>query len=203
MYSYIAIEGNIGAGKTTLAIRLAQRLNARLLTEQFADNPFLPAFYSNPASNALPLELWFLADRYEQQKESSSSVGAVTVADYLFFKSQLFARVNLKGAELALFTRVFDMLYPQITQPDVLIYLAAPVATLQAHIKVRGRSYELAIADSYLEELNEMYEEYLKTLTFPVLKIDTSRFDFEKNEYHLNTLLGLLSGGLERGIHEL
>jgi len=206
MYPYIAIEGNIGAGKTTLATLLSRRLGARLVTEEFADNQFLPGFYSDPGRYAFPLELSFLADRYKQHKELVSVPDLFKqsiVTDYLFIKSRLFARINLDDAENELFTRIFEIMDPQLAQPGVLIYLHTPVATLQEHIRRRGRGYEQAIQDSYLERVSIMYEDYLKTLTIPVIVIDTAAFNFETNEYHLNSLLGLLSGGLENRRYDL
>src|SRR5436305_3392100 len=135
---YIAIEGNIGAGKSTLARLLAERLGARLVLEEFADNTFLPKFYAEPERYAFPLELSFLADRYKQLKEFVATpelFAQQIVTDYLFIKSRLFARINLNDAEYELFARVFDVMDLHLPQPDVLLYLHAPVPILQARIR--------------------------------------------------------------------
>jgi deoxyadenosine/deoxycytidine kinase len=197
---YIAIEGNIGAGKTTLANILAKRMGARLVQERFADNAFLPRFYADPVRYAFPLELSFLTERYEQLKAflpvhepGQQSV----ITDYLIIKSRLFAKMNLDDTEFDLFTRIFEVMNPQVRQPDILIYLHAPIETLQRHIYTRGRSYEQGIKNSYLERISKMYEDYLENLTIPVVWIDTLLVNFENDDNHVNTLLGLLSGGLK------
>ena len=129
-YHYIAIEGNIGAGKTTLAHLLAKKLNARLILEQFADNPFLPKFYENPKQNAFPLELFFMAERYMQLKDMVNKTDlfqSVTVSDYFFVKCLLFAKVNLPDEEFRLYQKLFDIMYQQLVFPDIVIYLHSPV----------------------------------------------------------------------------
>ncbi len=196
---YIAIEGNIGAGKTTLAQLLAGRLGARLVLEQFADNNFLPKFYADPERYAFPLELSFLADRYKQLGDFSAPelFGEPVVSDYLFVKSRLFARINLPDAEYELFSRVFEVMNLHLPQPDVLLYLHAPLPTLQAHIRKRGRDYEQSIKDDYLRRISGMYDDYLATVPVPVVMIDTSRYDFEQQPDALEALLGLLSGPLQ------
>jgi deoxyguanosine kinase len=133
-YHYIAIEGNIGAGKTTLAHLLSRKLNARLILEQFADNPFLPKFYENPKQYAFPLELFFMAERFKQLKDmlhTNDIFQSVTVADYLFSKCLLFAKVNLLEEEFRLYQKLFDIMQQQIIFPDILIYLHAPVREYQ------------------------------------------------------------------------
>src|SRR3984957_10805077 len=152
-YHYIAIEGNIGAGKTTLAHLLSKYYNARLILEQFADNPFLKKFYENPAQNAFPLELFFMAERYKQLKElvhTADLFQSVTISDYLFTKCLLFAKVNLGEQEFRLYQKLFEIIHSQVVQPDILISLHAPVSKLQANIRKRNRSYEQAIPDEYL-----------------------------------------------------
>src|ERR1043165_7031003 len=152
-HRYIAIEGNIGAGKSTLAHLLSQQLDARLVLEEFADNTFLPKFYAEPERYAFPLELSFLADRYKQLQEFVATpelFAQPIVTDYLLIKSRLFARINLDNAEYELFTQVFDVMDLHLPPPDILIYLHAPVNILQARIRERGRDYEQSITDNYL-----------------------------------------------------
>lgn len=196
---YIAIEGNIGAGKTTLAHLLAARLDARLVLEEFADNNFLPKFYAEPERYAFPLELSFLADRYKQLKEFVATpdlFAQPVVTDYLFIKSRLFARINLGDAEYDLFTKVFDVMDLHLPQPDVLLFLHAPVSTLQQHIRRRGRDYEQAIADEYLLRVSDMYDSYLASVCLPVVMIDTSLHDFTAQPDRLEALLELISSPL-------
>jgi deoxyguanosine kinase len=150
-YHFITIEGNIGAGKTTLAHLLARHYNARLILEAFADNPFLPKFYDNPQQFAFPLELFFMAERYKQLKEliqQKDLFQSVTVSDYLFTKCLLFAKVNLPEDEFRLYQRLFDIILQQLVPPDVLIYLHAPVEKLQQNIRKRARPYEQKISDT-------------------------------------------------------
>lgn len=147
-YKFIAIEGNIGVGKTTLANMLAESLGARLVLEEFAENPFLAKFYENPAQYAFSVELFFMAERFKQLKDllvQQDLFHATTVSDYLFTKCLLFAKVNLPEDEFQLYKRLFEMMQPQILQPDLLIYLHAPVSKLQENIKKRNRLYELNI----------------------------------------------------------
>src|ERR1043165_204234 len=164
-YHYIAIEGNIGAGKTTLAHLLSKRLNARLILEEFADNPFLPKFYENPDQYAFPLELFFMAERYKQLKDmihTKDLFQSITISDYLFTKCLLFAKVNLPDEEFRLYQRLFEIIHQQLVHPDILIYLHAPVAKLQANIKRRNRPYEQNIPDQYLFNIQETYTHYIK-----------------------------------------
>src|SRR5580698_10114973 len=164
-YNFISIEGNIGAGKTTLAHLLGKHLNARLILEEFADNPFLPKFYENQQQFAFPLELFFMAERYKQLKEllqTKDMFQNITISDYLFTKCLLFAKVNLPDDEFRLYQKLFDIITPQIIEPDILIYLHAPVSRLKENIKKRNRSYERNISDEYLFELQETYTNYIK-----------------------------------------
>src|SRR6187549_3007782 len=155
-YHFITIEGNIGAGKTTLAHLLSRHYNARLILEEFADNPFLPKFYESPELYAFPLELFFMAERYKQLKEliqQKDLFQQLTISDYLFTKCLLFAKVNLPDEEFRLYQKLFDIINPQIVQPDILIYLHTPVNKLQQNIKKRNRSFEQNIPDEYLFNL--------------------------------------------------
>src|ERR671920_444605 len=159
-YNFITIEGNIGAGKTTLAHLLSRHFNARLILEEFADNPFLASFYQNPKQYAFPLELFFMAERYKQLKElihTTDLFQNITVSDYLFTKCLLFAKVNLPEEEFRLYQKLFDIIHQQLLHPDILIYLHAPVHKLQANIKRRQREYEQEIPDDYLFNIQETY----------------------------------------------
>jgi deoxyadenosine/deoxycytidine kinase len=205
-YHFITIEGNIGAGKTTLAHLLARHYNARLILEAFADNPFLPKFYENPQQFAFPLELFFMAERYKQLKEliqQKDLFQNVTVSDYLFTKCLLFAKVNLPEDEFRLYQRLFDIIHQQLLQPDILIYLHSPVQKLQQNIKKRARSYEQNIPDSYLQSLQEMYTQYLKQHHQITLFVDAGQADFLGNDTHLQTIIAALEQNHATGIHYL
>jgi deoxyguanosine kinase len=189
LYNHIAIEGNIGSGKTTLATMLANDINARLVLEQFAENPFLPKFYSDPEKNALPLELFFMAERYHQLKnlKEQDLFKPQIVSDYFFVKSKLFAQNNLKKDEMQLFNRLFDIMLSSLSKPDLLVYLYSDVERLQQNIKNRGRDFEQFITDEYLQNIQDKYLDFLrKQSDFPVLLIDVSNVDFvaEKKFYH-------------------
>lgn len=163
-HQFITIEGNIGAGKTTLTNLLAKHFNAKAVLEEFADNPFLSKFYENPKQYAFPVELFFMAERYKQLKEMLSTKDmfqAVTVSDYLFTKCLLFAKVTLPEEEFRLYQKLFDIIHSQLTFPDILIYLHAPVSKLQANIKKRNRPYEQNIPDAYLFNVQEAYTNYI------------------------------------------
>ncbi len=190
-YHFIAVEGNIGAGKTTLAKQLAEHYNATLLLEQFAENPFLPLFYEDKQRHALPVELSFLTDRYEQLqaalKEHNNSNGLL-IADYSIYKSPLFARNNLNDTEFALYSRIHDLIKTHIPKPDLFIYLHTPIDRLQRQIKKRGRSYEQDITDHYLEEIEAAYGQYFKKDATDVLWIDNAETEFN-NPIHFNQLI--------------
>jgi thymidylate kinase len=203
-YKFITIEGNIGAGKTTLANLLSTKLNARLVLEEFADNPFLAKFYENPIQYAFSVELFFMAERFKQLKDllgQQDLFQTTTVSDYLFTKCLLFAKVNLPDDEFRLFQRLFDMMQPQLIQPDILIYLHAPVNKLQENIKKRNRTYELNIKDDYLFKIQETYTGYIKQHQMKTLFVDASNADFLNNEEHLNTILNALDRDYTGGQH--
>src|SRR5580704_14242267 len=184
-HHFIAIEGNIGAGKTTLAHMLARHFNARLILEQFADNPFLAKFYENPAQYAFPLELFFMAERYKQLKDlvyTADLFQSVTISDYLFTKCLLFAKVNLPDQEFRLYQKLFDIIQGQVVQPDILIYLHAPVNKLQDNIRKRNRPYEQNISDEYLYDIQETYTHYIRQHNIRTLFVDVSNADFLGNE---------------------
>lgn len=203
-YHFVTIEGNIGAGKTTLAHLLARHYNARLVLEEFADNPFLPKFYENPKQYAFPLELFFMAERYKQLKElihTKDLFQQFTISDYLFTKCLLFAKVNLPEEEFRLYQKLFEIIHQQIIQPDILIYLHAPVNKLQANIKKRQRSYEQEIPDEYLFNLQETYTHYIKQHNIKTIFVDASNADFLSNEKHLQVIISALEKEYDHGQH--
>ena len=185
-FNYIAIEGNIGAGKTTLATKLAEDCNAKLILERFADNPFLPKFYKDQSRYAFPLEMSFLADRYQQLSDDLAQFDLFkdfVVADYHIFKSLIFAKVTLQEDEFRLYKTMFDIIYKEMTKPDLYVYLYQNTARLLQNIKKRGRSFEQEISAEYLEKINQGYLDYIKTQTdLNVLIIDVSELDFIKNQ---------------------
>ena len=205
-YNFITIEGNIGAGKTTLANLLSKHYNARLILEEFADNPFLPKFYENPAQYAFPLELFFMAERFKQQKEflqQKDMFQTVTVSDYIFTKCLLFAKVTLPQDEFRLYQRLFDIINQQLVKPDILIYLHAPVTRLQANIRKRNRSYEQNIPDDYLFNIQETYTQYIRQHNIKTLFVDASNADFLGNEKHLAIIFDALEKEYGEGQHYL
>jgi len=205
-YHFITIEGNIGAGKTTLSHLLSRHFNARLILEEFADNPFLPKFYENPKLYAFPLELFFMAERYKQLKDliqQKDLFQTVTFSDYLFTKCLLFAKVNLPEDEFRLYQRLFEIIHQQLLQPDLLIYLHTPVSRLQQNIKKRNRAYEQNIADEYLFNIQQTYTHYIKDHNIKTLFIDASNADFLGNEKHLQVVIDALEKDYEDGQHYL
>ena len=205
-YHFITIEGNIGAGKTTLAHLLSKQYNARLILEEFADNPFLPKFYENPSQYAFPLELFFMAERFKQQKDllqQKDMFQSLTISDYLFTKCLLFAKVTLPDDEFRLYQRLFEIINQQLVQPDLLIYLHSPVNKLQANIKKRNRPYEQNIPDDYLFNIQETYTNYIKQHNIKTLFIDVSKADFLGNESHLQAVMDALENDYEEGQHYL
>jgi len=205
-HHFITIEGNIGAGKTTLAHLLSKKLDARLILEEFADNPFLPQFYQNPKQYAFPLELFFMAERYKQLKErvhNADLFQSVTVSDYLFTKCLLFAKVNLSEEEFKLYQKLFDIINQQLVFPDVLMYLHAPVSKLQQNIRKRNRIYEQQIPDEYLYNIQETYSSYIKQHNIKTIFVDTTNADFLGNENHLQAILDALNSDLREGFNYL
>ena len=203
-HRYIAIEGNIGVGKTTLSQLISKHYNAKLVLEEFAENPFLTKFYENPKQYAFPLELFFLAERFKQQQElikKNDLFQELIVSDYLFTKCLLFAKVNLPDEEYRLYQKMFDVFSQQLTIPDILIYLHAPVNTLQGNIKKRNRKFEQAIPDDYLFRIQETYTSYIKQHQIKTIYIDASNADFIYNEAHLKVITDALDKELEQGQH--
>ena len=185
-YNYIAIEGNIGAGKSTLAVKMAQDFNAKTVLERFADNPFLPKFYEDQSRYAFSLEMSFLADRYQQLSDDLSQFDLFKdfiIADYHIFKSLLFSKITLEEDEFRLYRTLFDIIYKEMPKPDLYIYLYQNTTRLLQNIKSRGRIYEQDITAEYLDKINRGYLEYIKTQTdLNVLVIDVSDRDFVNNQ---------------------
>ena len=203
-HHFITVEGNIGAGKTTLSHLLAKHFNARLVLEEFADNPFLAKFYEQPQQYAFPVELFFMAERYKQLKDmvhSKDLFQSITVSDYLFTKCLLFAKVNLPEEEFRLYQKLFDIIHQQLLFPDIIIYLHAPVQKLQQNIRKRNRSYELNIPDEYLFSLQETYTSYIKQHNITTIFIDASNADFLGDPRHLQVVIDALEKDIERGQH--
>jgi deoxyadenosine/deoxycytidine kinase len=203
-HHFITVEGNIGAGKTTLSHLLAKHYNARLVLEEFADNPFLAKFYEQPKQYAFPVELFFMAERYKQLKDmvhSKDLFQSITVSDYLFTKCLLFAKVNLPEEEFRLYQKLFDIIHQQLLFPDIIIYLHAPVQKLQQNIRKRNRSYELNIPDEYLFSLQETYTSYIKQHNITTIFIDASNADFLGDPRHLQVVIDALEKDIERGQH--
>jgi len=188
-FNYLVIEGNIGAGKTSLATKLAEETNAKLILEQFENNPFLPKFYKESERYAFPVELTFLADRYKQLKTEINPrdlFQTKTISDYYFVKSLIFSRNTLKEDEYSLFKRLYDIIQQQLTIPDLYIYLHVKPEKLLENIRKRGRNYEQDISIEYLEELQNSYFDYIKThpnMTFLVLDVNNLDFVGDKNDY--------------------
>ena len=193
---YLVIEGNIGAGKTTLATMLSADLNSKLILEGFSDNPFLPKFYSDPAKYSFPLELSFLAERYSQLKNDLASrdlFHELTIMDYNFMKSLIFAQNTLAPDEYNLYRKFFDIIYERLPKPDLYVYLHIPESKLIENIRMRGRDYEQSIEISYLRTIKEGYFNFFSQQTdFPVLIIDTSNVDFVKNSAHYQLIKDLI-----------
>jgi deoxyadenosine/deoxycytidine kinase len=185
-FNYVAFEGNIGAGKTTLAAKIAQDFNAKTVMERFADNPFLPKFYKDQNRYAFPLEMSFLADRYQQLSDDLAQFDLFKdfiVADYHIFKSLIFAKITLAEDEYRLYRNLFDIIYKEMPKPDLYIYLYQNTERLLQNIKKRGRSYEQNISEDYLDKINNGYLDYIKSQTgLNVLIIDVSDRDFVKKQ---------------------
>lgn len=185
-FNYIAIEGNIGAGKTTLTTKIAEDFNAKTVFERFADNPFLPKFYQDQTRYAFPLEMSFLADRYQQIADDLAQFDLFKdfiIADYHIFKSLIFAKVTLTEDEYRLYRKLFEIIYKEMPKPDLYIYLYQNTERLLENIKQRGRSYEQEIPPDYLDKINKGYLDYIKSQTeLNILIIDVSERDFVKNQ---------------------
>lgn len=203
--NFIAIEGNIGAGKTTLAKMLASHWNGTLLLEEFADNPFLPKFYEQPDRHAFSVELYFLADRFHQLQRNlgnPSLFQEVTVSDYFIAKSLIFSGATLPEDEYDLFKRLFEIMFTSVPKPDLMVYLYMDVDRLMANIRKRGRSYEQNIEASYLEKIQQRYLQFIRQQKdITALIIDINALDFVANSKDFNTLLEIIQQDYAQGVH--
>ncbi len=206
-YNFISIEGNIGAGKTSLSTRIAEDYNAKLILEQFDENSFLPKFYKEPDKYAFPLELSFLAERYEQLKHQLTTrdlFKTFTVSDYFINKSFIFARKNLPEDTFSLYKKLFEIISESLPKPDLLVYLYLNIENLMRNIHNRGREYELDIKIDYLEKIQESYLEFIRQKTnMRILIIDTNNLDFVKHEKDYQTILDIMSEEYELGVHRI
>ena len=195
---YIVIEGNIGAGKSTLVRMLAAETGARVVLEEFADNPFLPKFYADPKKYGFQLELSFLAERYRQLNshlKQPELFSPTTIADYYFVKSLIFARVTLADDEFALYRQLFDIIWQHIPLPTLYVYLHSSLERLMSNIAMRGREYEKNISPEYLTDIQQSYREYFKTADkFPIVVVDTTKLDFVRNTADYNYLKDIVLG---------
>ena len=187
-FEFIAIEGVIGAGKTSLAELLAQRRGARLILEQFEENPFLPKFYEDRERFAFPTQMAFLASRFKQQQQmiSKDLFHDMTISDYIFEKDRIFARLNLNEDEMGLYNNIFNIMSGISAQPDLVIYLQSSVERLMQNIEIRDRTYEKHITPAYLQELNEAYNHFFYHYKrSPLIIVNASEIDFVNNPQHL------------------
>ena len=198
-YRYLVIEGNIGAGKTSLATMLAEETGSRLILEEFSDNPFLAKFYEDPGRYAFQLELSFLAERYQQIKTELGPpdlFGQPVISDYFLAKSFIFSKHNLKDDEMKLFEKLFSIIQLQVPVPDLYVYLHVPVEKLLENIKLRGRPYERNISPSYLKELQEGYFGFFKSQRdLKILVIEVTHLDFVNNNSDYQQLKKVIMDG--------
>lgn len=205
---YLVIEGNIGAGKTSLCNKISQQRNAKLILEQFADNPFLPKFYKNPDRYSFPLELSFLADRYNQLKKNLDNFdlfSELVVADYFFMKSLIFSSSTLQQDEYRLYRQLFDIIYSSLPKPDLYVYLHKTVDNLISNIKLRGREYEQNISFEYLKSIENGYFTFFKQQKdLKILIIDTNNIDFVNNDEDYKKLVNtIFDEDYDKGINRI
>jgi len=206
-YDFIAIEGNIGAGKTTLSQMLAKDFDTRLILEEFSDNPFLHMFYENPDRHAFSVELFFMSERYQQIQQTMLAQDLFqqkTISDYFFMKTLLFANNTLTGEEYRLFQRFFNILNANFPKPQLLVYLHRSVEMVMEQIKQRGREYEQEISADYLLKIQTAYLEYFKVENeIPILILDVGDIDFLNNESHYHILRDCINRPYNVGIHRI
>ncbi len=204
-YNFITIEGCIGAGKTTLAGKLAADFNGKLILEEFESNPFLPKFYEDPGRHAFPVELYFMAERFKHLKRLLSEgdiFKSFTVSDFLFQKSLIFATNNLNEDEAKLYRMLFDIINSSLPKPDIVLYLYAPVEKLQQNIKKRGRDFEKNITGEYLENIQQAYMEYFKLQTHSrIVLLNTASLNFAENQRDYDEVIDVLNEDFDPGLH--
>ncbi|MFK8056574.1 MAG: deoxynucleoside kinase [Saprospiraceae bacterium] len=202
---YLVIEGNIGAGKTTLSTLLADRYACKLVLEEFSDNPFLPLFYSDKERYALMVELYFMAERHTQMGPLLSQPTLFperVLADYVFLKTWLFARQTLKAHELDLFRKLFDQLNAQIPLPQKLLFIHRPVEVLLKNIAKRGRDYEVNITADYLTSIQQTYWDYFREeKRYPIVMVDVGEADFTTDEAVLTRLIDIVNAPANKGLN--
>jgi len=206
-YNFIAIEGTIGAGKTSLATRIASEFNAKLILEQFEDNAFLPKFYEDQEKYAFPLEMSFMASRFQQLKDKLGVFdlfSSFIISDYYIMKSLIFARKTLPEDELALFTKFFNFISASLPKPDLLVYLYLDIDKLQHNIRLRGRTYEKEIQDDYLYRIQEGYFEFIgQQQDMRILILDTNNIDFVHHESDYQKIIEIIDQPYAIGVHRI
>lgn len=206
-YSYVCVEGNIGVGKTSLARLLSKRFHARLLLEQFEENSFLPKFYQDPEKYAFPLELSFMAERFQQMKDAFSKediFNPIIISDYLFDKSLIFSKKTLSDDLLKLYSNLFYIMNSSLPRPDLLVYLYLDTDRLQQNIYKRGRPYEQSISKDYLKRIQDSYLDYIRGIEdVRVVIIDTNEIDFVTNNEDFELLIDILSAHYSLGVHTI
>jgi len=203
-YNYIAVEGNIGAGKTTLATKIAHQFNGKLILEHFEGNPFLAKFYENQEKYAFPLELSFLAERYQQLKRELANqelFANFTISDYFLNKSLIFARKTLNPDEYQLFITLFNIMNANLPRPDLLVHLFVQTPRLQQNIKARGRAFEQQIPDEYLDKIQISYLDYLKQQPhLRILMLDINKLDFVTRQNDYQKIVEVIDQDYPKGI---
>ncbi len=206
--NFIVIEGNIGAGKTSLSKMISEEYNAKLILEQFAENPFLPKFYKDPEKYSFQLETSFLIERYSQLKSDLQNLDlfkSFLVSDYFFSKSMIFAKNTLKGDEYQLYRKIFNVIYSSLPKPDLYVYLHVSVDKLMENIKKRGREYEQEIKSDYLSKIQKGYFNYFKQRSdFKFLIIDTNNINFVNNQADYKQITDIIfNSKYKKGINRI
>ena len=205
-YNFIAIEGNIGAGKTSLATRISEDYNAKLILEQFEENSFLPKFYKEPEKYAFPLEMSFLASRFQQLKDQlgpQDLFKTFTISDYYIIKSLIFSKKTLQTDEYNLYTRFFNIIHQQLPKPELFVFLHLETSKLQQNIRQRGRSYEQDIEAGYLDKIQEGYFEFIKQSDLRILVLDTNNIDFVNREEDYKKVVDVIDKEYTIGVHRI
>ena len=205
-YNFIAIEGNIGAGKTSLATRISEDYNAKLILEQFEENSFLPKFYKEPEKYAFPLEMSFLASRFQQLKDQlgpQDLFKTFTISDYYIIKSLIFSKKTLQTDEYNLYTRFFNIIHQQLPKPELFVFLHLETSKLQQNIRQRGRSYEQDIEAGYLDKIQEGYFEFIKQSDLRILVLDTNNIDFVNREEDYKKVVDVIDKEYPIGVHRI